>query len=101
MAAVVAAQFLAGAASGLAGKVLSLDWATLAPQIHTLVRHPHCPACGTRENPVMRPMQLQPGKAALARRAPQCCAGKNAEKVRASGQPDYRRGADAGAGAPG
>ena len=34
-------------------------------------------------------------------RAPQCFAGKNAEKVRTSGQPDYRRGADAGASAPG
>jgi oxazoline/thiazoline synthase len=67
MAAVVAVQFLAGAASGLAGKVLSLDWATLISQIHTLVRHPHCPACGTAENRVMRPMQLQSGRAAFVR----------------------------------
>ena len=67
MAAVAAAQFLAGAASGLAGKVLSLDWATLTSQTHALVRHPHCPACGTAENPVMQPMQLQPGKAAFVR----------------------------------
>jgi oxazoline/thiazoline synthase len=67
MAAAAAAQFLAGAASGLAGKVLSLDWATYTPQTHTLVRHPHCPACGTAENPVMRPMQLQSGKAAFVR----------------------------------
>jgi oxazoline/thiazoline synthase len=67
MAAVVAAQFLAGAASGLAGKVLSLDWATHASQTHALERHPHCPACGTAENPVMQPMQLQPCKAAFVR----------------------------------
>jgi ribosomal protein S12 methylthiotransferase accessory factor len=49
MTAVAAAQFLAGAASGLAGKVLSLDWATYTSQTHALVRHPHCPACGTAE----------------------------------------------------
>ena len=67
MAAVAAAQFLAGAAGGLAGKVLSLDWATQTSQTHALVRHPHCPACGTAENPVMRPMQLQSGKAAFVR----------------------------------
>jgi bacteriocin biosynthesis cyclodehydratase domain-containing protein len=67
MAAAAAAQFLAGAASGLAGKVLSLDWATYTPQTHRLVRHPHCPACGTAENPVMRPMQLQSGKAVFVR----------------------------------
>ena len=67
MAAVAAAQFLAGAASGLAGKVLSLDWATHTSQTHALVRHPHCPACGTAENPVMQPMQLQSGKAAFVR----------------------------------
>ena len=67
MAAGAAAQFLAGAASGLAGKVLSLDWATLTSQTHALVRHPHCPACGTAENPAMQPMQLQSGKAAFVR----------------------------------
>ena len=67
MAAVAAAQFLAGAAGGLAGKALSLDWATLTSQTHALVRHPHCPACGTAENPVVQPMQLQPGKAAFVR----------------------------------
>jgi ribosomal protein S12 methylthiotransferase accessory factor len=67
MAAVAAAQFLAGGAGGLAGKVLSLDWATYTSQTHALVRHPHCPACGTAENPVMRPLQLQPGKAAFMR----------------------------------
>ena len=67
MAAVAAAQFLAGVASGLAGKMLSLDWATHTSQTHALVRHPHCPACGTAENPVMQPIQLQPGKAAFVR----------------------------------
>jgi bacteriocin biosynthesis cyclodehydratase domain-containing protein len=67
MAAVMAAQFLAGAASGLAGKVLSLDWATHTAHTHALVRHPHCPACGIAENPVMHPMQLQSGKAAFVR----------------------------------
>ena len=67
MAAVAAAQFLAGAASGLAGKVLSLDWATFTSQTHVLVRHPHCPACGTAENPVMQPIRLQSSKAAYVR----------------------------------
>jgi oxazoline/thiazoline synthase len=67
MAAVAAAQFLAGAASGFAGKALSLDWATLTSQTHALVRQPHCPACGIAENPAMQPMQLQPGKAAFVR----------------------------------
>jgi oxazoline/thiazoline synthase len=67
MAAVVAAQFLAGAVSGLTGKVLSLDWATLTPQTHALVRHPHCPACGAAQTPAIKPMQLQPGRVAFVR----------------------------------
>jgi oxazoline/thiazoline synthase len=67
MAVVAAAQFLAGAASGLAGKVLSLDWATLTPRTHALARHPHCPACGTAQSPAIKPMQLQPGKVAFVR----------------------------------
>lgn len=68
MAAAAAAQFLAGADSGLAGKVLSLDWATHAAQSHVLVRHPHCPACGTAEEiPALQPLRLQPGKAAFVR----------------------------------
>lgn len=67
MAAGAAAQFLAGAAGGLAGKVLSLDWATHTSQNHALIRHPHCPACGTAENPVMQPMRLKSGKAAFVR----------------------------------
>ncbi len=67
MGASAAAQFLAGAATGLAGKVLSIDWPTYTTQTHALVRHPHCPACGTKENSVMQPLQLQPGKAAFVR----------------------------------
>jgi bacteriocin biosynthesis cyclodehydratase domain-containing protein len=67
MAAIAATQFLAGAATGLEGKVLSLDWDTHTAQSHTLVRHPHCPSCGTAEHAVMQPMQLQPGKAAFVR----------------------------------
>jgi ribosomal protein S12 methylthiotransferase accessory factor len=67
MAAAVAAQFLAGAGNTLTGKALSLDWATLAVQTHALVRHAHCPACGTAENPVMQPMQLQSVEAAFVR----------------------------------
>jgi bacteriocin biosynthesis cyclodehydratase domain-containing protein len=67
MAAVAAAQFLADAASGLVGKVLSLDWASYTPHIHALVRHPHCPACGTAENPILQPVKLQPGRASFAR----------------------------------
>jgi ribosomal protein S12 methylthiotransferase accessory factor len=63
-----AAQFLAGADSGLAGKVLSLDWATHTAQTHTLVRHRHCPACGTAEEfPALQPLRLQPGKAVFVR----------------------------------
>jgi ribosomal protein S12 methylthiotransferase accessory factor len=65
--AIAAAQFLAGGTNGLAGKVLSLDWGTFSSQTHTLVRHPHCTACGTDENGVLQPMQLQPGKAAFVR----------------------------------
>lgn len=67
MAALAAAQFLAGAETGLAGKVLSIQWATHDTQKHTLVRHPHCPACGTAVVPAMLPIQLQPGKAAFVR----------------------------------
>ncbi len=67
MAAFAVAQFLAGAASGLAGKVLSLNWRTHTPQTHALVRHPHCPACGTAENHVLRPIQLRPAKVAFVR----------------------------------
>jgi ribosomal protein S12 methylthiotransferase accessory factor len=67
MAANAAVQFLAGAATGFAGKVLSIDWPTHTTQTHVLVRHPHCPACGTAENPVMQPLQLQPGKVAFVR----------------------------------
>ena len=40
-------QFLVSSKSGLTGKVLSLDWATFTSQTHTLLRHPHCTACGT------------------------------------------------------
>jgi len=58
-----AAQFLAGVDSGLSGKVLSLDWATHTTESHTLVRHPHCPACGTKETPQIKPLQLREGKA--------------------------------------
>ena len=67
MAAAAAAQFLAGADCGLAGKVLSLDWATHETQRHVLVRHPHCPACGTAEIPALQALRLQPGKVAFVR----------------------------------
>lgn len=67
MAAVAAVQFLTGAATGLAGKVLSINWATYDTQTHMLVRHPHCSVCGTAEVPAMHPMQLQRGKAAFVR----------------------------------
>ncbi len=67
MAAGAAAQFLAGVDSGLAGKVLSLDWVIHTAQTHALVRHPHCLACGAAEQPVMQPVQLQPGKVAFVR----------------------------------
>ncbi|WP_134214531.1 TOMM precursor leader peptide-binding protein, partial [Pelotomaculum propionicicum] len=65
MAATAAAQFLAGAPGALAGKVLSLDWASWTPQTHRLLRHPHCPACGTAEVPAVKPLALQPGKASF------------------------------------
>lgn len=67
MAASAAAQFLAGADGGLVGKIFSLDWATHKSQTHTLVRHPHCPACGTAQIPARQPLKLQPGKAAFVR----------------------------------
>lgn len=65
MAATAAAQFLAGAPGTCAGKVLSLDWASWTPQTHRLLRHPHCPACGTAEVPAVKPLALQPGKASF------------------------------------
>lgn len=67
MAAVAAAQFLAGAVTELVGKVMSLDWPTYTSQMHILVRHPHCPACGSIEMPEMRPLLLEPGKANFVR----------------------------------
>ena len=67
MATVAAAQFLAGAATGLADKMMSLNWAMLASHTHALVRHPHCPACGTAEAPTLLPMLLKPGKAGFVR----------------------------------
>ncbi|MBC7706670.1 MAG: TOMM precursor leader peptide-binding protein, partial [Rhodoferax sp.] len=67
MAATAAAQFLAGADSSLKGKIFSLNWATHETQTHTLVRHPHCPACGTAEIPAPKPLRLQRGKAAFVR----------------------------------
>lgn len=67
MATLAAVQFLAGAPTGLSGKVMSLNWATHVSQTHDLVRHPHCPTCGTAEVPVLQPVQLQPGKARFVR----------------------------------
>lgn len=65
MAALVAAQVLVGAETGLVGKVLSLHWTTHETQLHVLGRRPHCPACGVPHVDVMQPMQLQHGKAAF------------------------------------
>ncbi len=65
MAATAAAQFLAGVSGTLAGKVLSLDWASWTPQTHQLLRHPHCPSCGTAGVPEAKPVVLQPGRAAF------------------------------------
>lgn len=63
MAAVAAAQFLAGAPANLAGKMLSLDWATFAPASHALTRHPHCPACGTAQVASIQPFLVESGRA--------------------------------------
>jgi len=67
MAATVAAEFLAGTPGTMVGKVLSLDWTSWTPRTHQLLRHPHCPACGTAEVPALKPLVLQPGKAAFTR----------------------------------
>ena len=68
MAVVAAAQFLVSSKSGLTGKVLSLDWATFTSQTHTLLRHPHCTACGTAAVPVIDPpMQLHSTAATFTR----------------------------------
>jgi oxazoline/thiazoline synthase len=67
MAAVAAAQFLAGAANGLEGKVRSLDWTTQASQSHTLVRRPNCPVCGKADTPATQPIELKSHKAAFVR----------------------------------
>lgn len=61
MAAVTAAQYLADANCGLVGKVLSLNWTTCASQSHTLLKHPHCPACGSPK-PAAEPLQLVSSK---------------------------------------
>ncbi|HEY2573905.1 MAG TPA: TOMM precursor leader peptide-binding protein, partial [Verrucomicrobiaceae bacterium] len=67
MAAVAVAQFLAGNGNGLAGSMLSLHWGSQTSQNHALVRHPHCIACGTAENPVLKPIELQPSHATFMR----------------------------------
>jgi ribosomal protein S12 methylthiotransferase accessory factor len=67
VAAVAAVQFLAGAASGLAGRVLSLDWATHTADTHQLIRDPNCAACGKTDDPVMAPLQLRPARAGFVR----------------------------------
>lgn len=67
MAALVAAQFLVGVATGLVGKVLSINWATHETQLHNLGRQPNCPACGTTHVAVAQPIQLQPCKASFVR----------------------------------
>jgi bacteriocin biosynthesis cyclodehydratase domain-containing protein len=63
MTAVATSEYLAGASNALVSKILSFDWVTQTSGIHTLVRHPYCPACGKMEEPVMQPIQLRPGKA--------------------------------------
>jgi ribosomal protein S12 methylthiotransferase accessory factor len=63
MAAVAAAQILAGARSGLEGRVLSLDWASFAPGSHVLTRDPACPACGVAPSRAAEPMTLRPSHA--------------------------------------
>lgn len=67
MAAIAAAQFLAGQKSELTGKLFSLDWGTHTAQSHVLVRNPACPACGKAAPPTMQPVQLRPGNAAFMR----------------------------------
>ncbi|MGV2290481.1 TOMM precursor leader peptide-binding protein [Trinickia sp. YCB016] len=67
MAATAAAQFLAGAATGLRDSMLSLRWSGFVPHTHTLVRHPHCAACGAADEPVLRTLQLRPGNANFVR----------------------------------
>ena len=103
MAAVAAAQFLAGVASGLAGKMLSLDWATsyLTDACAGASSSLPCLWDGGKSRDAADTTSARQGSICAGWRAPQCFAGKNAENIRASGQPGYRRGAVAGAGAPG
>lgn len=67
MAAVAAATYLAGAPASLAGKVLSIDWMSYTTQIHQLLPHPLCPACGSKVEPNPKPLLLQPGRAVFTR----------------------------------
>ncbi len=67
MAAAAAAQFIAGAPTGLSGKVLSLDWTTHAAQTHPLLRHPYCRTCGEPQRQELRPVGLKAGKALFVR----------------------------------
>jgi ribosomal protein S12 methylthiotransferase accessory factor len=65
MAAAAAVQILAGAQSGLKGRVLSFDWTDLNPQPHILTRDPLCPACGAPRMGVPEPFELRAGTAAF------------------------------------
>jgi bacteriocin biosynthesis cyclodehydratase domain-containing protein len=67
MAAIAAAQFLAGENIDLKDKMLSLDWGSHVAQNHVLLRHRHCPACGTTDIAAPQALKLQPGKANFVR----------------------------------
>ncbi|MDO8767492.1 MAG: TOMM precursor leader peptide-binding protein [Burkholderiaceae bacterium] len=67
LAALAAAQFLAGAPAALSGKVMSLAWTGMQTTAHALLRHPHCAACGESAVAVPQALVLQPGKAAFVR----------------------------------
>ena len=61
MTAAAAVQVLAGAPSGLKGRVLSFDWTDLNPTSHVLTRDPACPACGAPRIVVPEPIELRAG----------------------------------------
>jgi oxazoline/thiazoline synthase len=68
LAAVEIAKHLAGVtdASGLEGNVLSLDVHTWSMQIHALIKHPACPACGKRVAREPAPVRLESRKVTFA-----------------------------------
>lgn len=62
LAAVEVVKVLAGADSGLDGKLFSLDLRNWTSRTHALCANPHCPTCGTAPTKSMEPLLLSQKK---------------------------------------